>query len=57
MGKLGISDLVVPDGVSALAGVQALWWLAVAVALIVRGDGAAVASVEGRAANERASAA
>ncbi len=30
--------LIVPDGVTALAVVQAIWWLAVAVALIVRKD-------------------
>ncbi len=55
-----MTALVLPDGVTALAGVQALWWLAVAVALIIRRDGAGIASIqgpEGRASDERMSAA
>jgi hypothetical protein len=36
IGAIFLLSLTLPAGVTAIAGVQALWWLAAAIALIVR---------------------
>ncbi len=46
-GIISLTRLIVPNGETALAGIQALWWLAAALALIVR---------EGKAAGDKPSA-
>lgn len=37
-GALSVTTLILPNGVTALAGVQTLWWLAAAITLIVRAN-------------------
>jgi hypothetical protein len=39
LGVAFLYSLPMPSGVFAFAGVQAVWWLAAAITLIVRGDG------------------
>ncbi len=56
-GLATMTTLIVPDGATALAVVQALWWLAVAIALIVRRERPTMASIDERGPDERASAA
>jgi len=41
-GIVSLTRLIVPSGEDALAGIQALWWLAAAITLIVQAGKTAV---------------